>query len=241
MRRRACLGEEVRCLRAAFLSSDSNKSAGSSSSYREAYDTLLDKFPYSTKAVSTGLTYIASDATAQLAESFAFRGTNNEEEEKEGGSRTSISERALRSLKFGAVGCFWVGPLLTAWFNVMDHFVPGKAFRSIAVKLVADQVLQGPFMIGTMYFWTAVANGKTPAEVKRTLDDKLWGTWVNSVYVWGPVQVCQQAVVPLRYRVLVANVVSYFWDTYLSFMMMSEQDQPSHHTLPPPPPPQLQP
>ena len=44
--------------------------------------------------------------------------------------------------------------------------------------------------------------------------------------MWGPVQVMQQAVVPLPYRVLVANGVSYFWDTYLSLKMMDGAGQP---------------
>ena len=50
-------------------------------------------------------------------------------------------------------------------------------------------------------------------------------TWINSLYVWGPVQAMQQAVVPLQYRVAVSNVVSHFWDTYLSLQMMPPPDE----------------
>ena len=58
-------------------------------------------------------------------------------------------------------------------------------------------------------------------------------TWINSLYVWGPVQAMQQAVVPLQYRVLVANGVSYFWDTYLSLMMMDGADGAEAAVSPP--------
>ena len=189
---------------------------------RVKFDTLLNQYPYPTKAVSTGVTYIASDLTAQFLEGAVVgNGRDNTT------SSTSMADSASRALRFGAVGCFWVGPLLTAWFEIMDRIVPGKSIRPIAIKLVADQVLQGPFMIGTMYFWTAYLNGKNMQEIEQKLEENLWRTWVNSVYVWGPVQVAQQALIPLQYRVLVANIVSYFWDTYLSFMMMSESELPT--------------
>ena len=104
----------------------------------------------------------------------------------------------------------------------MDKFIPGKTMIPVAKKVVIDQVIQGPFMIGTMYFWTAFLNGKSLSHIQKKLEDVLWETWVNSVYVWSPVQIFQQVLVPIQYRVAVANIVSYFWDTYLSFMMMTE-------------------
>ena len=191
----------------------------SSTTFRAAYDGLLHRYPYSTKALSTGVTYICSDVTAQSFEECRAKNSGNESSE-------TASSRGLRAVKFGAVGCFWVGPLLTAWFNFMDFIVPGKHLRPIVTNLIVDQVLQGPFMIGTMYLWTALANGSTLAQARQRMDELLFPTWVNSVIVWGPVQICQQAFIPLQYRVLVANIVSYFWDTYLSYMMMTSKTTP---------------
>lgn len=181
------------------------------STLAQSYNGLLAAYPYRTKAIGTGVTYMFSDATAQLIEA----------------EDVTPSERCKRALKFGAVGALWVGPLLAVWFQVMESLVPGKALRPVAAKLVADQVLQGPFMIGTMFAWTSISNGLTLPEIRSKLDHHLWPTWIKSVYVWGPVQAMQQMLVPLQYRVMVANGVSYFWDTYLSLMMMESGAEPS--------------
>ena len=179
------------------------------------YNARLLSHPYSTKAAGTGLTYVCSDLTAQAIERRQHPGSSA------GGSGPS----AERALKFGAVGGFWVGPLLTYWFQLMDRLVPGRSPRAIAVKMLVDQTVQGPFMIGTMFAWCAVLNGASPAAIEAKLRTELYDTWVNSVYVWAPVQIVQQAVVPLQYRVAVSNVVSYFWDTYLSLQMMPPPDE----------------
>ena len=168
------------------------------------YNARLTSHPYSVKALGTGATYVASDCTAQAIE----------------GEKVAVTDRASRALKFGAVGCFWVGPLLTYWFNVMERFLPGRAPARVAAKLVIDQVLQGPFMIGSMFALCAAANGASTDTIQKKLEKELWPTWVNSVIVWGPVQIGQQTLVPLKYRVAVANGVSYVWDTYLSLKMM---------------------
>ena len=75
-------------------------------------------------------------------------------------------------------------------------------------------------MIGSMFALCAAANGASVNAIQDKLEAELWPTWVNSVIVWGPVQIGQQTLVPLKYRVAVANGVSYVWDTYLSLKMM---------------------
>jgi hypothetical protein len=186
------------------------------------YNARLASHPYTTRASQTFATYFCSDCTAQALE---------------GDTGAAPADRAARALKFASVGGLWVGPLLTHWFIVMDRLVPGRSVRAVGVKLVADQVLQGPFMIGSMFGLCALSNGATLAQIERKLRDELYSTWVSSVYVWAPVQVFQQAVVPLRYRVAVANGVSYFWDTYLSLCMMPHPAEatgrPEPEVLPP--------
>ena len=169
------------------------------------YNARLTSHPYSVKALGTSVTYVASDCTAQ-----AIEGTKD----------VAVEDRAARALKFGALGGLWVGPLITYWFNVMERVLPGRAPARVAMKLVLDQLLQGPFMIGSMFALCAAANGASVPAIQSKLETELWPAWVNSVIVWGPVQVGQQLVVPLKYRVAVANGVSYVWDTYLSLKMM---------------------
>ena len=125
------------------------------------YNRLLAEFPYQTKAVGTGITYVFSDSTAQILEQQAD---------------TTPTERVTRSLKFGAVGAFWVGPLLAAWFQIMEKVVPGRTLRPVVTKLLADQLLQGPFMISTMFFWTSLSNGATLAEAREKIQQLLYRT-----------------------------------------------------------------
>ena len=209
-----------------------------------AYNARLSSHPYSTRAIGTAVTYIAADCTAQAIEN---RAAPQRASEGRSGVRRAASgstsehvrlERrpsqleppaatlsAERALKFGSVGLLWVGPLLTYWFVLMDRFVPGRTPRAVAVKMLVDQTVQGPLMMGMMFAWCAVLNGASAEAILTRLRAELYTTWVNSVWVWAPVQVIQQAVVPLKYRVAVFNVVSYFWDTYLATKMMPPPDE----------------
>ena len=174
------------------------------------YDALLRSDPYKTKAIGTGVTYVFSDLTAQAIEA----------------QRSSLApavaphDRAARALKFGAVGVFWIGPVLTAWFDAMDRLVPGRAARPLLAKLLLDQCAMAPPLLASMFVVTALTNDVAPAAIRAKLEHHLIPTWQNSVAVWAPVSLFQLAVVPLPYRVAVSNVVSYFWDTYLSMKMM---------------------
>ena len=124
------------------------------------YNARLAAAPYSTKAVGTGTTYVFSDLTAQAIEA----------------EPRDPSERVERALKFGAVGAFWVGPLLAAWFQIMEKVVPGRTLRPVVTKLLADQLLQGPFMISTMFFWTSLSNGATLVEAREKIQQLLYRT-----------------------------------------------------------------
>ena len=167
------------------------------------YNGALVTHPFATKAAGTGITYVLSDLTAQAFE----------------GSREPAAARLGRACRFGAIGALWVGPLLAAWFQVMDWAVPGAGAASVAAKVLLDQCIQGPFMISSMFVLAALSAGESRRDAVGKARRMLKPTWVKSVYVWSPVQAVQQTLVPLEYRVAVANFVSYFWDTYLAHEM----------------------
>jgi len=182
-----------------------------------SYNAALASRPFTTKAAGTGITYFFSDLTAQALE----------------GDRSSLIEKVKRASQFALVGALWVGPLLAAWFQVMDFYVPGRSAGAVSTKIVMDQVLQGPFMIATMFLWTGLLAGAGLSGALASIRGCLRDTWVKSVYVWSPVQAVQQLFVPPEYRVAVANGVSYFWDTYLA-MEMSPSAHAEHDDSAPP-------
>ena len=180
-----------------------------------SYNAALATRPFTTKAAGTGITYFFSDLTAQALE----------------GDRSSLIEKVKRATQFALVGALWVGPLLAAWFQVMDFYVPGRSAGAVSIKILMDQVLQGPFMISTMFLWTGLLAGAGLSGALASIRGCLRDTWVKSVYVWSPVQAVQQLFVPPEYRVAVANGVSYFWDTYLA-MEMSPSAHAEHDDSP---------
>ena len=108
-----------------------------------SYNAALATRPFTTKAAGTGITYFFSDLTAQALE----------------GDRSSLIEKVKRASQFALVGALWVGPLLAAWFQVMDFYVPGRSVGAGSRKIVMDQCLQGPLMIATMFLWTGLLAG----------------------------------------------------------------------------------
>ena len=186
----------------------------------QPYNKLLFAHPVKTKAVGTGVTYLFSDMTAQAIET-----------QRPGAPTVAPQDRAARALKFGAIGALWIGPVLSSWFNLMDRFVPGSSRRAILVKLIADQLLMAPPLLGSMFCVTALSNGSSLCMIEEKLRLRLLPTWGNSLVVWAPVSLLQQAMVPLHYRVAVSNLVSYFWDTYLSLIMMDSPAPPAEAGL----------
>ena len=194
-----------------------------------AYCDATAASPIICSALLTGFTYALSDVTAQVLE-------------QKSAATSSSSSSALpsyfppisagRTARFAAVGMLWVGPLLDLWHHCLEHFIPGTATANVLRKLVLDQSLQGPFMIATMYVITGTAGRLAKhgagdwqsliAALRQSLGDarRQWrGTWVKSLYVWAPVQILQQTIIPLQHRILVVNIVSYFWDTYMASLM----------------------
>ncbi|KAH8050019.1 hypothetical protein JL722_11550 [Aureococcus anophagefferens] len=94
--------------------------------------------------------------------------------------------RLGRACRFGAIGALWVGPLLAAWFQVMDWAVPGAGAASVAAKVLMDQCIQGPFMISSMFVLAALSAGESRRDAVGKARRMLRPTWVKSVYAWSP-------------------------------------------------------
>lgn len=165
---------------------------------------MLQRHPMALKALSMGLTYGLADCAAQLYERLAA------------GERAPLAERARRNAALVLVGLLAVGPLLSVWFDALEGLVPGGSIRAVLTRTALDQALQVPVMISLIFTLSALAEGHDAPYCAAKVRSKLLPTWKGCVGVWAPVQMLNQGVVPLRYRVMFQAFVSFFWDAYMS-------------------------
>jgi hypothetical protein len=172
--------------------------------FRPARD-WLERNPIALKSLSMGITYAFADLTAQLYS----RAVDPHE-------RMPWAERARRACGLGLIGLFVVGPLLTLWFDWLEVVFPGRGALAIAARTLCDQVFEVPVIISLIFVLSSLAEGHDLGFAAEKVRHKLVPTWKGCVGVWLPVQLVNQGLVPLGYRVYFQSAVSFFWDTYMS-------------------------
>ena len=97
-------------------------------------------------------------------------------------------------------------PIATKWFQFLQNRITLSTMpRTLCARIVADQTLCAPTMIGVFLSSMALMEGKEPQEkLQKAYWDALRANWM----VWPILQGVNFWVVPLQYRVLVVNVLN---------------------------------
>mmetsp|Transcript_13975 Transcript_13975/g.24293 ORF Transcript_13975/g.24293 Transcript_13975/m.24293 type:complete len:341 (+) Transcript_13975:156-1178(+) len=177
--------------------------------------------------------------------------------------------QAGRTTRFFVLGVGLVGPWCHAWFGFLARTFPELTVRSIVTRVALDQFAFTPVILSAFIsgVWTLeslmgdavsaspTSDGKEqeqpaddhsststsslaniPQRLKETLPDVIVANWM----LWGPVQLFNFRVVPQKYQVLFANMISLVWNAYLSFSTRAavpvspevEQDIIDHAPMP---------
>ncbi|KAF2879609.1 hypothetical protein ILUMI_26560 [Ignelater luminosus] len=166
------------------------------------YENALRRYPLLTSSIQTSMLMATGDIISQ---------TVIEE--------TSLKKVNLkRTAQFASVGLFLAGPALTTWYRVLAKTFGDKGHTSVVLKKVAlDQFVFAPAFIGVFLTALGVVQGKDPqvtvAEVKKNYLDVV----ISNYKLWPWVQLGNFYLVPLRYQVLVVQLVAILWNTYLSW------------------------
>ncbi|PWN50916.1 protein SYM1 [Violaceomyces palustris] len=125
----------------------------------------------------------------------------------------------VRTARLTAYGGLIFSPIMAVWFGKVLERIPIKGrVGSVAAKVALDQGLAAPNMVALFFAATTLMEGKGTKEVKEKLEANWWSTLKTSWMVWIPVQTINMALVPPTQRLLFVNVVSVFWNTFLSLV-----------------------
>ncbi|KZO95523.1 hypothetical protein CALVIDRAFT_537900 [Calocera viscosa TUFC12733] len=183
-------------------------------SFLGRYNALSLRRPMLTGMVSAAVLFGAGDVLAQ-----------------QGVERRGLGKHDyIRTLRLSLYGGLIFAPIITRWYRLLERLPPSVTLTprlGVMLKVGLDQFILTPGIIAVFYTSMALMEGEGGEEVKRRLGEAWAPTLVRNWGVFIPTQLVNFSVVPLHHRLLVVNVVSLFWNTYLSYAnAQAQKDEP---------------
>lgn len=135
--------------------------------------------------------------------------------------------RTFRLALYG--GCVF-SPLASLWFSsALERVRFTSRYANIATKVALDQFIASPAFIALFFSTTTLLNGGSLNDAKQKVKQNWWNTLKTAWALWIPVQSLNMALVPPNQRLLFVNVVSIFWNTFLSIKSSATSNKPNDH------------
>ena len=181
----------------------------------EQYGGLLEKHPYLTKAISSGIVGGSGDVLVQKYQ-----------------QRSDASKKFdwRRLFVFSTVAALYIAPVIHVWFGYLNTLPYPSGMSNLAkagIMILLDQTFGAVFVtVGFFYFFEMVQHVFPPYPTDRTKNflqagydsnvSNLWDTLVANWYCWPLINFVNFLVVPIQYRVLFSNFAAVFWNMLLS-------------------------
>ena len=111
----------------------------------------------------------------------------------------------------------YTAPVLHLWFNMMEKLFGARlTIVRVVCKISMEQLLVAPLMISGIFASNLILQGGTTEQVLDKIAADLKPTWIRGSITYGIFGLVNYTIIPLKFRVLAANIVSFFWNTYMS-------------------------
>ncbi|KAG8920966.1 Protein required for ethanol metabolism [Tulasnella sp. 418] len=135
----------------------------------------------------------------------------------------------IRTTRLGLYGGFVFTPVVVPWYKLIDRVKLQSKASTIASKVALDQFCFAPLAIGLFFTGTTLLERAIPSPSSTKVTQEPWDEAVSAKLsksylttlqanwlLFIPFQTINMGFVPLQHRLLAVNVISLFWNTYLS-------------------------
>uniref|UniRef100_A0A1J3EMG0 Protein SYM1 n=1 Tax=Noccaea caerulescens TaxID=107243 RepID=A0A1J3EMG0_NOCCA len=197
------------------------RNSGSSDSVNVSKDAGY-RFPLK-QAVTAGALTFTGDTIAQISGRWnkkraALKQSASDKLDEEEWWNILAEHDWVRALRMSSYGLFLYGPGSYAWYQFLDYSLPKPTATNLVLKVLLNQVVLGPIVIGVIFAWNNLWLGKLSELGNKYQKDAL-PTLLYGFRFWIPVSILNFSVVPLQARVAFMSMGSVFWNFYLSSAM----------------------
>ena len=165
-------------------------------SFANAYHALLIRYPLPVKSITSGVVVGSSDCVVQIS-------TPNH--------RYDVRRTLLIG---GGYGALFFAPVMHFVTTTWARILPSTTIPSLLCKTMIDMTTVFPVNVSVILSMNALARYET--DVVKSVKDNFWPSYSAGWTVWPLVGVTMYSFIPLPYRVLYINTVSFFWNSFLN-------------------------
>ena len=131
----------------------------------------------------------------------------------------------VRTARMAAIGTVVIGPIFHVWYAALDKRFARKSPGNAMRKMTVDQSILAPVFLVLFYGAVGIVERRTIKQISDKIYEEFYPNMVVNYKVWPAVQFLNFYLFPAHLRVLVVNVVSLFWNTYLAWTSHKELEQ----------------
>jgi Mpv17 / PMP22 family len=177
-------------------------------------------FPYGTSTHSVTTKCISAGLISSLGNVLAQKITHfQKEEEKEKAEEGKPFQVDLAQVsRFALLNMAFVAPVLHHWYNFINRAVPGTSIARVLQRTFWDEFVFSPvyvpIFLGMLWKLEGSSNENIWKMTKSEVPSIIVAEWIT----WVPTMLVTFRYVPIKFQVLVINVVGVVWQTFLAYM-----------------------
>jgi protein Mpv17 len=183
------------------------------------YRSSLSSRPLLTKATTSAVIVSISDVACQSWEVSSSTGV--EDVSKKPPNNKVVGQDWERTSHVAITGFTFSGPISHVWYTILESIVGRVVIQEqkvwgIALRMLLDAFLFSPVAVAGYFTWRTLLEGKGLDGVHDKLQHTWKGALLASWHFWPLVNIVNFSVVPVQYRVLYNNSLSFLWNGYLT-------------------------
>ncbi|SCV71183.1 BQ2448_2771 [Microbotryum intermedium] len=165
-----------------------------------SYNAALVARPYLAGSATAATLFGAGDVLAQQAV-----------------DKKGMNHDVVRTARLALYGGVIFAPVVTRWYQMLEGIKLKSKPALVATRVGLDQFVLTPVLVSVFYSSMAIAEGKGLQGAQDRVRSAWWPTLQKNWGLFIPVQIANFAIVPAHLRLVLVNVVSLFWNAYLSY------------------------
>lgn len=135
--------------------------------------------------------------------------------------------------ELGALGTIENGIVMLTWYRLLSRYVgDGNATKTVLLKCLLDQLFFASQQDLVFLGFCAVRHSTQLPDAVKEVNRNLLTTWINDCSLWPVINFVGFAAVPTIMQPTYISFVQFFWQVYISSVVMKASSTSSTSSLP---------